>query len=41
MLWDLHIEILLRDYLRGYTNAEDKIKEFRKVYETSTGISLD
>lgn len=41
MLWNLHIEILLRDYLRGYTNAEDKIKEFRKVYETSTGISLD
>ena len=31
-LWDMHIEILLRDYLRGYSNSDAKIEEFKKIY---------
>ena len=32
MLWDMHIEILLKEYLRAYSNAEAKIIEFKKIY---------
>lgn len=32
MLWDMHIEILLKEYLRAYSNAEAKIVEFKKIY---------
>lgn len=40
-LWDLHIEVLLRDYLRGYSNADAKVEELKQIYfdslnETST-----
>ena len=31
-LWDMHIEILLREYLRGYSNADAKIDEFKNLY---------
>ena len=31
-LWDMHIEILLKEYLRGYSNADAKVEEFKKVY---------
>lgn len=42
-LWDLHIEVLLRDYLRGYSNVDAKVDEFKQIYfdslnETSTDI---
>ena len=32
MLWDMHIDILLKEYLRAYSNAEAKIIEFKKIY---------
>ena len=32
MLWDMHIEVLLKEYLRAYSNAEAKIVEFKKIY---------
>lgn len=32
MLWDMHIEVLLKEYLRAYSNAEAKIIEFKKIY---------
>ena len=31
-LWDLHIEVLLRDYLRSYSNADTKVDEFKQIY---------
>ncbi len=31
-LWDMHIEILLKEYLRGYSNADAKIEELKNVY---------
>lgn len=31
-LWNMHIEILLKEYLRGYTNADAKVEEFKNVY---------
>ena len=31
-LWDLHIEVLLRDYLRSYSYADAKVEEFKNVY---------
>lgn len=38
-LWDLHIEVLLRDYLRGYSNADAKVDEFKKIYFDSLNDS--
>ena len=32
MLWEMHIEILLKEYLRSYSNAEAKIIELKKIY---------
>lgn len=31
-LWDLHIEVLLYDYLRGYSNTDAKVEEFKHIY---------
>lgn len=31
-LWDLHIEVVLRDYLRSYSNADAKVDELKKIY---------
>lgn len=32
ILWELNIEPLLREYLRGFGNAEDLLKKFEKAY---------
>ena len=41
-LWDMHIEILLKEYLRGYSNADAKVEEFKNVYfESLNGITVD
>ena len=34
-LWEMNIEPLLREYLRGFRNAPDKMKEFRNKYFNS------
>lgn len=31
-LWDMHIEIILRDYFRGHHNVDEKIEVLKKVY---------
>ena len=31
-LWDLHIEVLLYDYLRSYSNVDAKVEEFKHIY---------
>lgn len=31
-LWDMHIEIVLKEYLRGYSNADAKVEDFKKIY---------
>lgn len=31
-LWEMHIEIVLKEYLRGYSNADAKVEEFKKIY---------
>jgi 5-methylcytosine-specific restriction endonuclease McrBC GTP-binding regulatory subunit McrB len=35
MLWSLHIEPLLREYLRGFRNADKSIKLFRQAFDNS------
>lgn len=41
-LWDMHIEILLKEYLRGYSNADAKVEEFKNVYfESLNGKTID
>lgn len=35
MLWSLHIEPLLREYLRGFRNADKSIKLFRRAFDNS------
>lgn len=41
-LWDMHIEILLKEYLRGYSNADAKIEEFKNIYlDALNGTSVD
>lgn len=41
-LWDMHIEILLKEYLRGYSNADAKVEEFKNVYFNSlNGKTVD
>ena len=41
-LWDMHIEILLKEYLRGYTNADAKVEEFKNVYfDSLNGKTVD
>ena len=39
-LWDMHIEILLKEYLRGYTNADAKVEELKNVYFNSLNENL-
>ena len=38
-LWDLHIEVLLSDYLRGYSNVDAKLDEFKQIYFDSLNDS--
>lgn len=41
-LWGMHIEILLKEYLRGYSNADAKVEELKNVYFKSlNGITVD
>lgn len=41
-LWDMHIEILLKEYLRGYSNADAKVDEFKNVYfDSLNGKTID
>ena len=41
-LWDMHIEILLKEYLRGYTNADAKVEEFKNIYfDSLNGKTVD
>lgn len=41
-LWDMHIEILLKEYLRGYSNADAKVEGFKNVYFNSlNGKTVD
>ena len=41
-LWNMHIEILLKEYLRGYTNADAKVEEFKNVYfDSLNGKTVD
>ena len=41
-LWDMHIEILLNEYLRGYSNADAKVDEFKNVYfDSLNGKTID
>ena len=35
-LWEYHIEGLLREYLRGMRNVDDKIKELKKAYDNES-----
>ena len=39
-LWDMHIEILLKEYLRGYSNADAKVEELKNVYFNSLNGKL-
>lgn len=39
-LWDMHIEVLLKEYLRGYSNAAAKVEEFKNVYFNSLNENL-
>ena len=36
LLWKYHIEGLLREYLRGMRNVDDKIKELKKAYDNES-----
>lgn len=41
-LWDMHIEVLLKEYLRGYSNADAKVEEFKNVYfDSLNGKTVD
>ena len=38
----MHIEILLKEYLRGYSNADAKVEELKNVYFNSlNGKTVD
>ena len=36
LLWEYHIEGLLREYMRGMRNVDDKIKELKKAYDNES-----
>lgn len=36
-LWNLNLEPLLKEYLRGFRNSKDLLKKFRKAYFISNG----
>lgn len=38
-LWDLHLEGLLREYLRGLDDADEKMKTLKKAYNEAAGIN--
>ena len=38
-LWDLHLEGLLREYLRGLDDAEEKLNTLQKAYNEAAGIN--
>ena len=38
-LWNLHLEGLLREYLRGLDDAEEKLNTLRKAYNEAAGIN--
>lgn len=40
-LWNLNIEPLLKEYLRGFRKSDDILKEFRKAYFKSEEISTE
>ena len=40
-LWNMNIEPLLKEYLRGFRKAEDILKKFRKAYFKSEGTSIE
>lgn len=41
-LWDMHIEVLLKEYLRGYSNADAKVEEFKNIYfDSLNGKTID
>ena len=38
-LWENHIAVILREYLRGQDNPESNLRELKKMYEQAVGIS--
>ncbi len=38
-LWDFHLEGLLREYLRGLDDAEEKLDALKKAYNEAAGIN--
>lgn len=38
-LWDLHLEGLLREYLRGLDDADEKLDSLKKIYNEAAGIN--
>ena len=40
-LWDMNIEPLLKEYLRGFRKAEDILMKFRKAYFKSEGTPVE
>ena len=40
-LWTLHLEGLLREYLRGQEKADDKLKELKKEYNNEAELKSD
>lgn len=39
-LWDLHLSILLQEYLRGFADADETFKQLETAYNTTTEIEL-
>nr|HPR74467.1 endonuclease [Bacteroidales bacterium] len=37
-LWELHLEPLLREYLRGLPDVKDKLDKMKNAYKTETPI---
>jgi hypothetical protein len=37
-LWNLHLKGLLREYLRGLDDAEEKLDALKKAYNEAAGI---
>ena len=36
LLWEYHLDGLLKEYLRGMRNVDDKIKELKKAYDNES-----
>lgn len=41
LLWEYHLEGLLREYLRGMEDADSKLAELRKAYENKAVANQD